>query len=142
MIGDMSRRISALLLLTAATVLCAFGGAALAAGNSISINVPTNAKVNKNYSFTVSGFAPTTERLYYFNDVKKCGANPHVEHAVHNANGYAPTVHGNFKYVSGGWRSPQAKTYYVCAYLVKSSEPKNGPNGVLLRASKGFTVGT
>lgn len=144
MIGDTSRRASRLLLLTAAVVLCAFGGAALAQGNSISITPPTNAKVGKSYSLTVSGYAAQTERLYLFDDIVKCGPNPHVEHAAppagHSANGADYVVSGAFSKTSRGWRSPRATTYHVCAYLAGSSEPLNSANGVLLRAGKKFNV--
>ncbi len=140
MIGHTSRLASRLLLLTAAIVVCAFGGTALAAGNSISITPPTNAKINKSYSFTVSGSAGQIERLYVFDDVLKCGPNPHVEHAVHNANGDDFIVNGSFRKNSRGWRSPRRTTYYVCAYLVQISQPFNPKSGVLLHASKGFQV--
>ncbi len=140
MIGHMSRWASRLLVLTAAVVITAFCGAALAQGDSLSIKPPKNARVNKNYSFTVSGFASTTERLYFFDDVVRCGPNPHVEHAVHNANGDDYTVSGSFTKVSHGWRSPKSTTYHVCAYLVNSSAPFNPSSGVLLTASKKFKV--
>jgi len=112
-----------------AIAVTAFGGVALAAANTISIKAPTHARVNVGYRFTVTGFAANSERLYFFNDVDKCGANPHVEHALHNANGDDFVVDGAFKEVSKGWRSPKATTYYVCAYLVKASEPFNGAGG-------------
>ncbi|MBV8915382.1 MAG: hypothetical protein JOZ05_20375 [Acetobacteraceae bacterium] len=140
MIGQTSRRASRLLLLTAAIVGTAFGGAALAAADSISIEAPTHARVNVSYRFTVKGFAAKSQRLYFFNDVDSCGANPHVEHAVHNANGDDFMVDGAFREVSKGWRSPKATTYHVCAYLVKASEPFNGAGGVIKRASTSFKV--
>ena len=140
MIGYMSRRAGGLLLLTAAVVVCGFGGSALAAGNSLSITPPTNAKVHKSYSFTVSGSAGQIERLYFFDDVEKCGPSPHVEHALHNANGDDYIVNGSFNKLSHGWRSPKATTYNVCAYLVQISQPFNPKNGVLLRSSKTFSV--
>lgn len=138
--GQTSRRASRLLILTAAIVATAFGGTALAASNSISIKTPSSARVNKSYSFTVSGSAATSERLYFFDDVFNCGANPHVEHAVHNANGKDYLVNGAFRKVSNGWRSPKAKTYHVCAYLVNASEPFNGSGGVITHTFKAFTV--
>lgn len=140
MIRHTSRRGSLLLLLTAAVLVCAFGGAALAAGNSIRITPPTNAKINKSYSFTVSGTAGQIERLYLFDDVLRCGPNPHVEHSVHNANGDDFIVNGAFSKTSRGWRSPRRATYHICAYLVQISQPFNPKSGVLLRAGKGFSV--
>lgn len=144
MIGHTSRRASRLLLLTAAIVATSFGGAALAQGNSLSITPPTNAKVNKSYSFRVSGFAASSERLYFFDDVDKCGPNPHVEHASppagHAANGDVYTVSGAFSKTSSGWRSPKATTYHICAYLTSSSVPRNSASGVLLRVGKSFHV--
>lgn len=130
-----------LLLLTAAIVVTPFAGAALAAGNSLSIKPPINAKVGKSYSFTVSGVAASAERLYLFDDIDACGPSPHVEHAVHNANGDDFQVSGSFTETSHGWRSPKATSYNICAYLVTSSAPYNPTSGyVLARTSKSFKV--
>lgn len=118
----------------------AFVGNAQAAGESIYITPPSSAKVGISYSFTVSGYAPQTEQLYFFDDVESCGSSPYVEHAVHNANGDDYTVTGNFQNVSSGWNSPKATTYYVCAYLVDASEPLNPSGGVLAEKFQSFAV--
>lgn len=117
-----------------------FSGSANAAGESIYITPPTGAKTGVSYSFTVSGYAPQTEQLYFFDDVESCGPSPYVEHAVHNANGDDDTVTGNFQYVSSGWSSPRATTYYVCAYLVDASESSNPAGGVLAEKFQSFAV--
>ncbi len=142
--GWLSRRWrSTGLLVLSVTLLFAasFAGSARAAGNSLGIQPPTNAKVGKGYSFTVSGVAASSERLYLFDDIDSCGPSPHVEHAVHDANGGEYVVSGSFTKTSGGWRSPKATTYHICAYLASSSAPYYPTSRYLLaRTGKSFKV--
>lgn len=140
-IGHTSRRASWVLLLAAAVVVCAFGGTALALRNSLSIKPPTNAKVGKNFSFTISGFAGRIEGLSYFVDPKACGPSPHIEHYVHKAKGSEDVVNASFNKTVRGWRISKAGTYRVCAYLVLISRyGLYTSNGVLARTGKAFTV--
>jgi hypothetical protein len=88
----------------------------------------------------VKGHAARKERLYLFIDYFKCGATPHVEHAVHAANGDFWTVQGRFVALSPGWRSPRAAPYHACAYLVKPSEPLNPTRGIIKRKFRAFQV--
>jgi hypothetical protein len=132
---------SGLLLLGLTLLLAAsFATSAQAAGESIYITPPTSAKVDGPYSFTVSGYAPQSERLYFFDDIDSCGPSPYVEHSVHNAIGDDLPVNGNFQYVLGGWESSTATTYYACAYLVDASAPANPSAGVLAQNFQSFAV--
>lgn len=131
-------------------VLAASGWAA--AGNTISVTVPSDAHVSpsscqpasnqtatcKTFSVTLKGHATSAERLYMFLDFKACGANPAVEHA--RANGSVWSVEGSYKEVSKGWVSYKRGTDHVCAYLQKASEVENSPGGILAHKFASFKV--
>lgn len=118
-----------------------FGGTALAVRHSLSIKTPTGAKVGKRYSFTVSGFAGQIEGLSWFNDSRKCGANPHVEAVVRKAKGGETTVFGSFTKTLRGWRVSKAGTYHVCAYLSLISDfGYYSASGVQLHKHRAYTV--
>lgn len=121
---------------------------AWAAGNTISIKTPSDAKTSpttcgksqigcRYFSVGLSGHAITTETLYMFLDRHTCGANPAVEHR--RADAQVWTVHGSY-HVSQKWYSEKGGTAHVCAYLQKASEPENAAGGVLAHKFARFTI--
>lgn len=126
--------------LTGAILATVCAGVALAASNSIHIKTPKRVKRGAAYSIKLSGHAARTERLYMFVDFFHCTKSPAGEHFKNRANGDYWTVNGNFHEVSGGWHSPLAAPYHVCAYLVKASKPLNPSTGVVAHRFATFHV--
>ncbi len=125
--------------------------AAWAAGNTVSVKPPSNAKVSPStcssstptgcrvFSISLSGHAKTSARLYMFLDYHACGANPAVEYDSGDA-GYVWGVSGSFHKVSKGWYSDKSGTDHVCAYLQKPSQPENSAGGILAHRFARFTI--
>jgi hypothetical protein len=137
-----SRRLStglALLTLACAIVVAAFVGVALAAGNTVHVHPPADAKLNVAYSVSITGHTAGSERLYLFIDFHKCGATPAVEHQ--RANGDIWTLPGGkYKRTAKGWRSSLRGPDHACAYVQKLSQPVNSGAGILAHSFAGYTI--
>ncbi len=130
--------------LTAAILVTACVGTALAAGNSVHAKPPKNVKVNANYKIKIHGSAPNGGQLYLFIDYHKCGASPAAEYARTGNGGsayglYWASVHGTFSR-SGGFSSHVVGQDHACVYLTNASAPKNGTTGILAHSFKGYKI--
>jgi hypothetical protein len=123
----LGRRLGAPLLV--AGVCAGFAASALAAGNTVTAQPPTNARVNVPYRIRLRGHANTAETLYMFLDYKACRRTPAGEHK--RANGVIFHVQGTFAGKSPRFVSHARGTDHVCAYLVPRSAPRN-PTGRVL----------
>jgi hypothetical protein len=109
------------LALTAAIVCTAFAGTALAASNALSLGVPSNAHVNKEFSITIRGNAVKKDGLFMFLDAFPCASTPAAEHARHAPGPNPVAVKGPFSLISRHWKSKRAFKVHACAYLVNLS---------------------
>jgi hypothetical protein len=129
-----------LLALTAAILVTAFAGAAIAGGSSVHVNVARHVRKGVAYAITMRGFAAGKERLYLFVDYYSCGSTPAVEHSSHAANGDYWTVHGHFVRISKDWHSSLKAVDHACVYLVRLSAPINSSTGVVAHAFRGYKI--
>ena len=123
--------------LIAGALLVTFAATALAASNTLSVHVPSNATANQKYKIKMHGHATGTKILYVFLDYAGCQQTPAGEHK--RANGYIWQVSGDYSEVGIG-TSPHSGTNHVCAYLVKKSEPKNPSTGIVASDFVTFTI--
>jgi hypothetical protein len=123
--------------LIAGALLVVFAATALAATNTLHVNVPSNATANQKYKIKMHGHATGTKILYVFLDYAGCRRTPAGEHK--RANGYIWQVSGDYTEVGIG-TSPHSGTNHVCAYLVKKSAPKNPSTGIVATDFVAFTI--
>jgi hypothetical protein len=111
-----------------------------ASGNSVKPIPPPHPRAGVDYSIRVKGHASRSDTLYLFADYRRCAATPSEEHYLHGAFGYIwYHVKGDFDKASGLFKS-RARRDHACAYLVKSSEPKNPNRGVVARGFATYRV--
>lgn len=125
-------RLLAVALVTAALAIPAL--ALAAGGNSVTIEAPHKAMVEKHLTFRVKGTVSSPSDLGVFVNPKgvKCKSTYATEYGV--GSGYGKhAVQRSFNEKFGFSRFPQSGTYYLCAYIFSPAIP---PQNLAMASSK------
>jgi hypothetical protein len=98
-------------------LLAVCAATALAAGNSVHVRVPSDARKNVHYRIKLHGHAAGQKVLYIFvNDLKPCASTPAKDRK--RANGFRWAVQGDYAESVLGLTHHTGQVY-ACAYLAQ-----------------------